>query len=537
MEIKQILRKLPKKSDTLLAVNITKSLKLFYVNLGNEVKVIAARIIDLPQDNRQEAIKKALHSFLQENKISQMEAILIPDLKSLLIRRLQLPAMPQGELPEAIRWQLKDSLHFDLALAVVDFSVIQEVTKEDGAKLLEVICAVATLEEIKAQVLILQQAGLNCLGVAPLAFGYAKLIEHFFPPQKNEPVAVLHTEGENSFLGVYKDRQLQFYRELPVSIEKMKASLSGAFATDQGIIELSTEEINRILFEQGFSQENKEFFKDKIAFTQIMAMLRAGIDQPVQEIKRSLAYYVSEFHAQQVSRLYISGRATRIPGIEEILHKELGLEVTAIALKDKLRLSSDIDPLLLSENAAILGLALDYPCEINLLPPEFRSQKLEKLQKVSLRWIAFISLALLVFSYTFAKVRISIYQKRLENAHQHLGLIQEIKQLKVRIDEFHSFIMETRKAEPPLGVILKKLSNISDRELFLDNFSLNTETKSAFFSGIIKTKDRNPDTILTKFAQALEDSGYFKEATISSVEKNNTGETNTLKFSIAVTLP
>jgi type IV pilus assembly protein PilM len=149
------------KVDSVIVVDIGSKLTLLNVELKGNIEVSALKIVELEASKRNEIILNSLRDFIQENSIASKFAILKPYLSSLLIKRLQMPVVPDNELEEAIKWQLKEEVSFDLSEAVLDFSVIKKTTKDDGSKILDIICAVAQEQEVKSQVLALKQSGLT----------------------------------------------------------------------------------------------------------------------------------------------------------------------------------------------------------------------------------------------------------------------------------------------------------------------------------------------------------------------------------------
>lgn len=538
MKIKNIFDMFNKKIDAVIVVDIGSNLKLINVELRPEVKISALKVIKLANDKKEEIILNALRNFIQENNIQHKNAILRPLLKSVFIKRLQLPAMPYAELPEAIKWQLKkEEVAFDLTEAVFDFFILKETLRPDGAKALDVVCVIAQEKEIKPQVLLLKQAGLNCLVVVPLAFGYANIVARYIPHEKDEPIGILHIEDDASFITIHKEKKIEFFRELPISINKLREALAGTLVTDRGKVSLTKDDINSILFEHGIPLSGSSLYKDKLAEKEALAMLRPTLERLTQEIKRSLLYYESQFQGEKIKKILVGGLAAGIPNLDRFLTQDLSLDIQKISLADKVKVASNIDVKALSEYSATLGLALDYGAGTNLLPHEFRTEKIERFQKVSLRWVAFLAILLLAVSYIFAKAGVSAYQKRLDNALLHLNVLSEIKQIKTDTDEFNKFISEISSQDLPITVMLKKLSSIAGKELFLDNFSLNYDTKAVIIAGFIKSFNRDCDIILTKFVHNMEGSAYFIDANIVSVEKASTAGVETLKFNLTFKLP
>jgi type IV pilus assembly protein PilM len=521
---------------SVLVISITDKLTILSIDIKDEIRLDALETYELVKERKNEDIVRYIRDFIQEKRIEHKNAIISLTLDSLLIKRIQLPELPETELPEAIKWQIKEELSFDFSDIVIDFSIIKKTIKKDGSKVLDIMCVAAQEQEVEHHVLLLKKVGLNCLAVGVEVFGYAKNVEKYLKQERNESIGILHLGKNICYLAIYKNNKLEFYRELPISIIKLKNSLKGMLVSDTDKVEVLDDEINDVLFKIGIP--DKYFiYREKIDSSQILSILRPILEHLIIEIKRSLSYYDSEFNGGTVNRIFVVGSALKIPNIDKFLAKQLNSNVEKFSLRDKLIVSSRIDQESLSENYAVLGLALDYRKNFNLLPFKFRTEKIERLEIISLRWIAFIAFLLLIIFYVFAKVGISAYQKRLDNALLHLDVLSEIKEIKTRSEQLNNFIVNIKNSQPHIGTILKKLSNITPKEIFFNKFSLNVNTKTGEIFGVVKTKRENSNTILTKLVRDMEKSYYFTDVSISSVKKNTKEIFEIIDFKITFNLP
>ncbi|MFC1755233.1 pilus assembly protein PilM, partial [Thermoproteota archaeon] len=204
-----------KKRDSIIVVDIGSKLTLIDVSPKGRLRVNALESVGLSKEINQDFALNYISSFIKENNIRNKNVILKLRLKSLFIKRIQLPAIPDSELPEAIKWKVKDEVSFDISEAELGFSVIKKSTKDDGAKVVDLICVLAKEKEVRGQVLLLKQAGLNCLSAELLPFGYARLVEKYFMQAQDETLGVLHLAHDRCFIALYKNAKLSFYRELP----------------------------------------------------------------------------------------------------------------------------------------------------------------------------------------------------------------------------------------------------------------------------------------------------------------------------------
>lgn len=528
MKIEDISGLFSKKINAVIVVDISANLKLLDVTLGAEPKVKAIKIVELPTENINDTVLASLRSFIQENNISHKNVVLKPAVKSLFAKRIEMPAIPQAELREAIKLKLKPDASFDLLTATFDFSVISEITKSDGSKALDMLCVAVPEQEIKEQVLLLKQLGLVCVAVSFLPWGYTEIIRKYIKQENDQPIGVIDMQGDRCYICVYRNNKFTFYRELPITINKLKESLSGTLVTDGGKVQLTAEEINKTLFEQGIPTEAN----------QILAMLRPDLERLAQEIKRSFSYYDAQFQGGAVSRVLIGGTAARIPNIDKFLSGECSVGAQRISLLgiDKDIAPSNIDRQALSESYASFGLAIGWKDNINLLPYEFRTEKIEKFQMASLRWVAFIAFLLLVVSYIFAKAGVNAYEKHLDNARLQLNVLSEIKDIKTRAEELNKFISGVRDSDLSVAAILQTISTVVDKDLFFESCFFDTVAKNISIDGFVKSGDRDSDAILTNFATSMEKSSYFKEATISSVDKSGSGDSAVTRFHLTAKL-
>ncbi len=507
------------KVGSVIVVDVASDLKLIDLQVSGEIKINALQIIDFVSGNRDDTIVSSLRDFLKKNNIQHKNAVLIPFLKQLYVKRIQLPSVSDAELAEAVKWQVKDSLPFDLSRAALDYQIIKKNVSADGSKVFDIICVAAEEDEIKRQVLLLKQLGLSCLSVSLPGFGYAKLLEKYFTEAKDKPVAIAHISSNNSYLAIYRENSIAFFRSLPITIDKLRESLSAALVSEKGRVQLTAAEINDILFNHGIPMEGSLLYKDKIAAGQILAMLRPGLEMLSQEIQRSLSYYTSQFQASLPARILLGGEAVRVPALDKFLTQEISLPVALPPLSEKIKFSSKVNELDLKESYAGIGSALDYDNNINLLPHEFRTEKIEKFQKVSLRWVSFIACMLLIVSYLLSIAAVSAYQKRLDNALFQLNVLSEIKRVKGEIDAFDDFSSGIKKSGAPFGVLLKKISTLAPQELFFKSFALDAGSKRGMISCYVRSIKGNPDSILSQFVKDMGSLGYTSDIDIDEAKK------------------
>lgn len=533
MDIKDIKKifDLRKKINSVIVVDISSKLKLLGVELSPNIVVSASKIIDLPKEATEEIIVTTLRNFIKENNIKHKNVILGLALDAFQIKRLNLPVMPERELPEAIKWQIKDDLNFDVNQAVIDFKIISKIAKEDGSNVFDIICVIANNNILKKFISLLRPLGLNLLSINVLPFAYAYVVERYLYIKKNEPVACLYIDVDSCFLSIYRDTNLYFFRELPMlSISNMKTTLKANLTSDKERIELTAQEIDDILFRVGVSSPAVDYYKDKISYLHILSAIRPYLEKMINEIKRSFDYYDSQYGEGSLEHLFICGPGAQIVGLDTFLSKEIKLRILRFDFLDKVSILDSLDRIELREAIYDLALAFDFQRSVNLLPFEYRHQEYEEAEKVSLRMVALIAFLLLFVFYMFAKVKIDGYNRRLESASIHLGVLSELKQLNDKVLALENLVATIQGKQPCVATILKLLSNIAPKELFIKDFVLDKANKNGLIKGFVISELKNPDAILTEFMKKIEDTKIITDLGLSSVEKSEEGSVGISKF-------
>ena len=91
-------------------------------------------------------------------------------------------------------------------------------------------------------------------------------------------------------------------------------------------------------------------------------------------------------------RVFVGGPGSAIPKLDAFLSVGLSLDVLPLPVPSGLGVSPALGAGALKQNLVLAGAALGYKEGINLLPREFRAQKSEKVQRVSLRWLILLAL-------------------------------------------------------------------------------------------------------------------------------------------------
>jgi len=473
------------------------------------------------KDAREESAVSFINNFLKANSISDKGVLLsISESESMAMKYLALPVIPDKEILEAARWQLKDEVPFDLEGALIDWQPVREYVDEEGTKKNGIIFMVVKKETVDSCLVYMVKSALEPLGITCPAFNYSSLIK--YSPDKLGNVAVLDIDYQDSTLSVYASQRLSFSRKLPFSLGKITQSLTGVLTSDKGKIELSTEEAEKIRETVGIPLEGDLAVSGNIHMQHIISLMRPALEVLVRELGFSLDYFASNLDTSRPTVIYLTGEGANLKNLDKYLNKELNIEVAFLPLP------GNLDTQLLSQDKFekdrnrimnALAAALKGPQEINLLPFEVKTKKVELIEKSSLTFAAVAGGTIILLLLTLARLDIWEHQRRLEKAEQQLKGIEVAKVLKQKIDLRQDLLSRIQKSKVPALGLLKTISATIPQQVILNELSLNQTSHELTIKGIVLATEEVANSILTTYIQQLQNSSFVSEAYMVSSAK------------------
>ncbi len=521
-----------KKTNKLLSIDFGQSsVKIAYINhKGGKFRVLNYDSLKMPQgrDDRA-ATLEFIKGFLRNNSIPARDAFLsVRDAEKIFIKYLVLAAVPDKEMLEAIKWQLKPELGFDANAAVFDWQVVKEYNDEEGVKKDGSICIAAEKSFIDKYLSITGECGLAAAGVSTAAFDYENILTAL--PEKPAVTAVLDMDSQQAGLFIYKDNKLAFVRSLLISSDKLAQSLTGTLVSDKGKIELSLEQAQGLIERFGIPLDETAVLEGNIKGIHIISLMRPFLEGLAREIKRSFDYFSSSFKEEAPAGLYITGGGAGLKNLDIYLNKEISIKVAELPLPERIDISAVKERLNNDPNriTGLIAAAMAQPEGINLLPHEIKTKKRESYQKAFLRLISIVSAAIFLFFFLVFRAEIADYRKRLKAANTHLQAITEVKVLKRRIELKEGLVHKIKLGKVPVGGLLALISHITPGNIELEELSLDQDNHILVLKGLVSAVSNTAEAELTEFIKVLESSSFFKEATLIS-SQNISG---TQKFEI-----
>lgn len=257
------------------------------------------------------SIKKALEKS-GPRKIKNRKVICaLPETKAFL-RIISIPQMEEGEICEAIKWEIEANIPLAIDQVYYDWRLLEEANAIPGEKKLSIL-VVAVAQKVADQFIeVVEGAGLQLMGLEVESLAQSRsLIREKTEKDKTTFVIDLgdRVVGFIAALG----NTPRFTSNIPLSSQ----SIADAISKGMGI---SMEEAEKMEETAGIGS----FLEQDPVFKAVQPVL----DSLVAEIERSMDFYLTSLrYSNSIDKIVVCGGGTNIKGLVSYLSSKLGREV------------------------------------------------------------------------------------------------------------------------------------------------------------------------------------------------------------------
>ncbi len=232
---------------------------------------------------------------------------------SLIIKKIQLPLMTEGELEEQIQWEAEQYIPFEIDEVNLDFQILGPLSDEEGQ--MEVLLVAVKKDIINDYTAVITEAGFVPQVVDVDAFSLENIFEVTYPEYLDKTVVLIDVGASIMNITVLKNGISTFTRDITVGGSNF------------------TEEIQK---ELGIGYEEAELLKlggrsDRAVPTDVLDVLHLTSENVVLEIQRSLDFFSATAAEEEIHRIFLSGGSCRIPGLATAVEEKVGAPVEILS--------------------------------------------------------------------------------------------------------------------------------------------------------------------------------------------------------------
>ncbi len=456
-------------------------------------------------------ISLSLKEALSQVKTKAKKVCTIINTPSLSIKPISLPAMPEEELKESVKWEMEQNINFPINTATLDFLISGE-TIRSGAKNLELEVVAAKTEEIKKHMQIYLQNKLSIETINIHSFCLWNVFQKSNQWKEDDTIALLNLGAKTSTINIFSNNILRFNREIFFGGETITAALIKE-------LNIPAQEVKKLIDNYGLSDKSPQYEK-----------ISESLKQLIAQIDRSFGYYKAQFHIERVDRLVIYGGLSKLINLDKFLSEELGI-FAEIGEPFNGLLFEQKSFANLNDFASFFSIAIGAAINsgiakrVNLLPAEFRKDKKNKLKKTLIRIVPLIVIGALIFIYVtlINKEKMLIREEKTKNDIINVWKNQQDLERKIK---FLDSIPATQKSWIE---IFKGISSVIPEGVRLDHISLSETNKTIIINGAGQS-----NILIIEMVRKLESLPYFNSVKLESVEEISAEQFTIINFRLKI---
>jgi type IV pilus assembly protein PilM len=273
-----------------------------------------------------DAVAGALRQLWSQAKFGSRKVIVGVANQKVVVRQVDLPWLPVGELRESLAFQVQDYIPMPVEQAILDFHPLEEFTSESGGRMLRVLLVAAARDMVDTALAAVTAAGLRPTMVDLTSFAVLRSLHTQTALGSVEAEALVDIGASVTNIVVHQSGVPRFVRILLMG----GADITDAVAERLGV---PTDQAESVKQTTGLAVA---------AGTADPHPANRAIEQSggafVEEVRSSLDYYLAQPGAARVGKVVLSGGGSRLTGLVERLGAATRLPVEVARPMAALRL-------------------------------------------------------------------------------------------------------------------------------------------------------------------------------------------------------
>ena len=291
------------------------------------------------------AVVEAIRRVFESRGIKTKEVAASLSGNAVIVKKIALPSMTEGELAESIYWEAEQYIPFDIQDVNLDYQILER-GDVGGKSTMEVLLVAAKKEKIADYTGVIGQAGRVAVVIDVDAFALQNAYEVNYGAEPGAVVVLLNAGASATNINILEGDKSVFTRDIS----------SGGNAYTEAL----QKELN-LPYAQA-DQLKCGSPVDGVTFDDARPVLRAVTENLMLEVQKTFDFYKASAPSDRISRIVVSGGAARAEGFTELLGERFQAPVELFDPFKKVGFDAGkfaVDPHEIAPTAAVaVGLAL-----------------------------------------------------------------------------------------------------------------------------------------------------------------------------------
>lgn len=252
------------------------------------------------------ALAEAIRKLVEESKAPKSVVAGLPE-AAVFSRLIEVPPLSDDELSSSIAWEAEQYVPVPLEEVNLDWEVVSRPKKGEKDKKMEVFLVAAPTRLVEKYESVLKLAGLNPVAIETESIAMARSLV----PESQASLLLIDFGTSATDMIALRRGEIVLTSSIPTGGAAFTRALKGALKMDES----KAEEYKRTY---GLRDELEGRIKNAL-----LPLLRVI----VTEIKKLMDFYQSQYGAEPLSRVVLTGGTAKMPEVTNFLTDKLGLEV------------------------------------------------------------------------------------------------------------------------------------------------------------------------------------------------------------------
>ena len=262
--------------------------------------VVDGAIMDAP------LVAAAITSIFERQKIKTKNVATSVSGHSVIVKRVTLPLMTEGELYDRIQAEASQHIPFDITDVNLSHQLLETVDSQ-----MDVLLVAVKKDKILNHTNVLAQAGKTPVVVDIDAFALQNCFEVNYDPDPGQTVALLNVGASVMNINIVRGGVPLYTRDVSVGGNQYTDAL-------QKELDLSFEDAERLKHGENIAG---------VAGEQRGTILRSVSDILILEIQKTFDFFRATASGENIQRIYVAGGTARVPGLLDLLREEFAMPV------------------------------------------------------------------------------------------------------------------------------------------------------------------------------------------------------------------
>ena len=289
------------------------------------------------------AIADAIREAVSGAKIKSTHVAVAVSGHSVIVKKISLPTMTREELEESIRWEAEQYIPFDVNEVNLDFQILNPGAVEGQ---MDVLLVAAKKDLIDDYVNVLSEAGVTPAVIDVAGFAVANAWAANSEAQPAEVVAIANIGAQSTNINVLAGGVPAFTRDI---------SIGGNAYTEeiQKALSITFDEAERIKLGGSGEEDSQDVVPQEVE-----QAMRNVSDSVIGEISRSLDFFSATSAESRISRVFLAGGSSKVPGLDKRFEEKTGLAVERLNPLAHMLPSSIYESEFVTDMAPFLGVGV-----------------------------------------------------------------------------------------------------------------------------------------------------------------------------------